>query len=328
MSMKERILYIDMAKGFAMVTIVMLHVVASNLEGDVAITINFFNHSFNTRLFFFLSGMVVALRGADLHKRKDSFIFFRKKTYTLLIPFLVWSLIVLPYIYYSSDINLFFDTAIASFIPPFNCYWFLLYLYVIQIFYLFVKALSDHLKPFVSSNLLRETVLFGVISIVLFPIYEYYLFFILGYFFFRYGKDRLFKDATLAISFCLFIGFFSILREDGEDGLAFGYRFTMAISASIVVVNILKRIESDMSNHSKTCLLLSFIGRNSLEIYLLHYYIVWVCKGFFFSVSSLYGIPLYLIVFVISFVVCLLCCYIAIVLKKIPYVSFLLFGNH
>ena len=61
--MKERILYIDMAKGFAMVTIVMLHIVSSNLKGDSASTINFFNHSFNTRLFFFLSGMVVALGG-------------------------------------------------------------------------------------------------------------------------------------------------------------------------------------------------------------------------------------------------------------------------
>ena len=61
--MKERVQYIDMAKGFAMITIVMLHLSMSNLEGDSASTINFFNHSFNTRLFFFLSGMVVALGG-------------------------------------------------------------------------------------------------------------------------------------------------------------------------------------------------------------------------------------------------------------------------
>ena len=62
--MRERVLYIDMAKGFAMITIVMLHVTLNNLEGDSCIMINSFNHSFNTRLLFFLSGMVAALGGA------------------------------------------------------------------------------------------------------------------------------------------------------------------------------------------------------------------------------------------------------------------------
>ena len=63
MYMKERILYIDMAKGFAMITIVMIHLAQYNLGGSAASIIYFFNHCFNTRLFFFLSGMVVALGG-------------------------------------------------------------------------------------------------------------------------------------------------------------------------------------------------------------------------------------------------------------------------
>lgn len=88
-----------MAKGFAMITIVMLHLSMSNLEGYSALTINFFNHSFNTRLFFFLSGMVVALGGANFSKLKDAWNFGIKKTKTLLLPFVVWSVLIMPYVY-------------------------------------------------------------------------------------------------------------------------------------------------------------------------------------------------------------------------------------
>ena len=61
--MRERVVYLDAAKGLAMVTIVMLHLSSFNLQGNSATTINSFNHSFNTRLFFVLSGMVAVIAG-------------------------------------------------------------------------------------------------------------------------------------------------------------------------------------------------------------------------------------------------------------------------
>lgn len=91
---KERIYYIDMAKGFAMITIVMLHLSSSNWEGDSASTMIFFNHSFNTHLFF-LSGMVLALGRANFFRWKDAWNF--EKTKTLLLPY-VQSLSMLFYL--------------------------------------------------------------------------------------------------------------------------------------------------------------------------------------------------------------------------------------
>ena len=82
-----------------MITIVMLHISMSNLKGESASTINFFNHSFNTRLFFFLSGMVVALGGADFSNLKNAWNFGIKKAKSLLLPFMVWSVFIMPYIY-------------------------------------------------------------------------------------------------------------------------------------------------------------------------------------------------------------------------------------
>ena len=91
-----------------MITIVMLHISMSNLKGESSLTINFFNHSFNTRLFFFLSGMVVALGGANFPSWKDVWNFGVKKTKTLLLPFVVWSAFIMPYIYERSDIHDFY----------------------------------------------------------------------------------------------------------------------------------------------------------------------------------------------------------------------------
>ena len=39
----------------------------------------------------------------------------------------------MPYIYERSDIHDFLEILIAPFIPPYHGYWFLLYLFVIQI---------------------------------------------------------------------------------------------------------------------------------------------------------------------------------------------------
>ena len=134
--MKTRVLYIDMAKGFAMITIVMLHLSLFNLCGDAALKINFFNHCFNVKLFFFLSGMVAALSHADFSRWKDIKLFFQNKTLRLLLPFVVWSVIILPFVYNRSDINQFGHFLIAPFLPPYQDYWFILYLYVILLLFL------------------------------------------------------------------------------------------------------------------------------------------------------------------------------------------------
>ena len=68
--MKERVLFIDMAKGIAVIAIVMLHF-SFRFNGESARLISLFNHSWDTRLFFVLSGMVASLGGGGkIGKRK------------------------------------------------------------------------------------------------------------------------------------------------------------------------------------------------------------------------------------------------------------------
>ena len=326
--MKERVQYIDMGKGFAMITIVMIHLAQYNLVGNAASIIYFFNHSFNTLLFFFLSGMVVALGGADFSNLKNAWNFGIKKTKTLLLPFVVWSVFIMPYIYEHSDIHDFFQILIAPFIPPYNGYWFLLYLFVIQMLFLGIKIASSRLSAFVRSDFLREVLVAVPFSLLLFPIYEYVLIFILGYFLFCYGRKLLFSDIVMAISFCLFLVLFTLYRESEGRNMLLPIRLIMALSAIAFVVGILRKLDEFCESRNKFCKLLCFIGRHSLEIYLLHYYFAWICKDMYISVASIHAIPLYVMVFAVALLICVLSSYIADGMKKIPYVSFFLYGGH
>ena len=303
-----------------MITIVMLHISMSNLKGESASTINFFNHSFNTRLFFFLSGMVVALGGADFSNLKNAWNFGIKKAKSLLLPFMVWSVFIMPYIYERSDIYDFLEILIAPFIPPYHGYWFLLYLFVMQMMFLGIKIISSRLSTLVRNDFVREVLVAVPLSLL--------LFLLLGYFLFRYGRKLLFGDIVMAISFCLFIVLFTLYRESEGRNMLLPIRLIMALSAIAFVVGIMRKLDEFCESRNKFCKLLCFIGRHSLEIYLLHYYFAWICKDMYISVASIHAIPLYVMVFAVALLICVLSSYIADGIKKIPYVSFFLFGGH
>ena len=234
----------------------------------------------------------------------------------------------MPYIYERSDIYDFFEILIAPFIPPYHGYWFLLYLFVIQMLFLCIKIMSSRLSAFVRSDFLREVLVAVPFSLLLFPIYEYVLIFLLGYFLFRYGRKLLFGDIVMAISFCLFIVLFTLYRESEGRNMLLPIRLIMALSAIAFVVGIMRKLDEFCESRNKFCKLLCFIGRHSLEIYLLHYYFAWICKDMYISVASIHAIPLYVMVFAVALLICVLSSYIADGMKKIPYVSFFLFGGH
>ena len=104
--MRERIVYLDQARGVAMICIVMLHLTIFNLKGAASEAVGSFCHSFDTRLLFLLSGMTAAISmgNKDMGFRECVAIGL-KKLRTLFMPFMVWSVIVMPFIYNRSDVG-------------------------------------------------------------------------------------------------------------------------------------------------------------------------------------------------------------------------------
>ena len=316
-------LFIDMSKGIAIIAIVMLHL-CGNLTGESARLISFFNHSWDTRLFFLLSGMVAALGGAVIDDKHVLLHFFKKKTNALLLPFVVWSTIIIPYVFKQSLIYDYWEIFVDEIVPPYGGYWFLLYLWVIQVIFGSMKYISSKIK-FVDNDLYKELLVSVVFSILMFPIYEYTIFFIIGYFAFHYGKHVLFNDYLFLLSFVAFVMLFVLFRYDKDISKII--QFLLAITASVAVINLSEKMQTDKVIEGRCGSILCFFGRNSLEIYLIHYLLVWILSDVRISVDNIHSIPLYIVVLGISIIVCYLCCLIGYVLKRVPYLSLILFGN-
>ncbi len=165
----------------------------------------------------------------------------------------------------------------------------------------------------------RELLVAFVASWLLFPLYEYLLIFLVGYFVQKYGQRLLFNEVYICVAFGLFILLYAYAGEWKDYSLI---RVIIALSASFVILAVLKKTSKDFCRG-----ILAYFGRNSLEIYLIHYCLVAMTKDYVISTDHIYAIPLFFMLGGVAMIICCLCCKIADALKNIPYVSFVLFGS-
>lgn len=263
--------------------------------------------------------------GVKSESVRGLFLFLKKKILTLLLPFVAWSTIIIPYIINRAAIKDYPTIFIDEFVPPLGGYWFLLYLFVIQVMFGVGKYVSEQLERSVSNKLYRELLISAILSAPLFLIYEYVLYFLFGYFIFVYGRGFLFNKNVQFLSFCLFVILFELKRENVE--FSFIPQLLIALTASVFIIGITFSFQMTGAIQGIIGRFLCFFGRNSLEIYLLHYVFISVCAGIHISISHVHAIPLYVMVLGVSICICFLCCGVGNVLKRIPYISMLLLGN-
>ena len=104
-----------------------------------------------------------------------------------------------------------------------------------------------------------------------------------------------------------------------------------------VVVYIIKRLymdESDVKMVSSIKRGLTFLGKNTLEIYFLHYFLLFpmpdVVGRYFMEISMTsksHGFPELLLVGAVVVIICISCIVLSACLKKIPYISLIAFGK-
>ena len=320
MSIIGRVAYLDQARGVAMLCIVMLHLTIFNLKGAASEAVGGFCHSFDTRLLFLLSGMTAAISmGNKNMKYRECMAIGLKKLRTLFMPFTVWGVIVMPFIYNHSDVGQLSHLLIQAIDPKTGGYWFLLYLFVFQLVLIGIRFVVSSLSKRILNEFWREFFVAFVACWLLFPLYEYLLIFLVGYFVQKYGQRLLFNEVYICVAFGLFILLYANAGEWKDYCLV---RVIIALSASSVILAILKRSPIDFCRG-----IFAYFGRHSLEIYLIHYCLVAVVKDYAISTDHLYAIPLFFMLGGVAMIICWLCCKIADALKNIPYVSFVLFGS-
>ena len=135
--MNNRLEYIDILRGFAIITVVMGHIIQYNIHG-IAVSACFdFIYSFHMVFFFFISGCTASL-SADKNVWDNFYSFLYKKCCQLLVPFIVWGLVIYSIVnsVHYSDISCRFVKIFSQ--PDNQSPWFLLYLFCIQIVFLCV----------------------------------------------------------------------------------------------------------------------------------------------------------------------------------------------
>ena len=128
--MKERLLYIDALRGFAMYLVCIGHFL--NHSGYAQGNLTNFIYSFHMPLFMAISGFVTAYTvdssvnlDEKISKKVQSFcLYCWKKFRTVLLPYLMWCLIATPFFFktypYNVDVEKIFDTIFISY----NGLWF------------------------------------------------------------------------------------------------------------------------------------------------------------------------------------------------------------
>lgn len=281
----DRIGFIDALRGFSMILVVYSHIECFSLYG--------FNHdtflgtvfmSFRMPLFFFISGFVLALSEKnEFSLRKE----ISKKVRVLLVPtFLIGALYVI--LFFNWD----FISAVRNaakfgywftFVSfEFYFIWLLLRKLKVRIGYVFLFGLV--LYPLKRLLILNATLLEVSNVLSLHYIFEYFQFFVLGFICSKY-KDLFFRKIQSA--FVILLAIYIILLYLKYSDIGFDYRSNLYLHyinkfsdlllryfGVFIVMAVFKKYAPAFESTTKCGKTLQYIGRRTLDIYLLHYFML------------------------------------------------------
>lgn len=254
--MQQHYYYIDRLKGFAILTVVMGHFLlyVLSIQGIVHEVIG----SFHMPLFMFLSGLV-----ANVHT-------VRKVAYKLICFMMPLLTVGTLFAYYIG--SSFFDLVQNSY--KFG-YW---YLYVISVFYLFIYFLNK-LNGFwcvcVTFAFWGGILFLNMVTLKewndifsLWILKQYWPFFVCGYFVARFSLIGKFTALNWLYSLCLVI--YIVSFSFWYNGKSYLY-YIVAFSFVFAILYLFISREGKSSSFEKN---LECLGRNSLDIYIYHYFFI------------------------------------------------------
>ncbi|MDR1810350.1 MAG: acyltransferase family protein [Prevotella sp.] len=289
---ENRLLHIDQLKGFAIILVVIGHIIFlsdisffENTDATGTIIPRVFIYTFHMPLFFMLSGLL-----ADRMSKKSFIKNFASKFRALILPYIFMGSIYCIFQYNGAFKNMYiYESAHQG-------YWFILALFLITALFLCMKLIYSVLPPPIASarisgasNWLYEFCIlllpffifwllehFDIITVPtpignilsLSMVVENYRYFILGYFLGKYQEfDRLLRKP--AVVFLLMLGFIILLYLQAKQHAIYSH-IPYTLVRIILCLSIYAVFRANSDKIQKTFSKLSFIGRRSLDIYLIH----------------------------------------------------------
>lgn len=326
--MNNRIDYIDEIRGFAILLVVVGHLIQFN-GFPLTNPVLEFIYSFHMPLFFAVSGYITQ-KVTRIYNIKEYVLFIKKKFISLIIPMLIWLLVVNHFFFVEKWQIITLQEIINSIKSP--GLWFLKMLFIILCFYGIFNWLTNILKvkkilnitisllPVALLTLTSVYVKLEGTNLIMFS-YAFYL----GVMISKYSsiEGLCSKDFLCAITACIFM-LLSTQWDIKGNYIDDIYKLIISTSAFIICLNIFKK--GRFNKRTKNAL--QTFGINSLAIYIIQFYLchIDITK----NVCNLLKIPS-IILFIISIVLAIFICYKCIFIAKIiatnKYMSFLLLGK-
>lgn len=330
---KTRIGYIDALRGFTMILVVCHHIITSCHEITDFSFAGFFM-LFRMPLFFFISGFV-------LYKAS------RKWDYTSLSKFLKAKFLiqVIPTLIFLFLFNLIFN--LSSINLKINGYWFTIALFE---FFVIYGLLSSHVRCIKNMKLGGGIILIitGLILYIFgnksFPFYimaffslplHYFIFFAMGIIckkYFNLFQSKI-LDNNISISFIIATFFIlSIVYLKFSIDIFIIHIIIELILGCLGIITIFalfrkNKVFFEQSNYLSNGL--KFIGRRTLDIYLLHFFFIqniltWILPYLQINPSPTLEL---IIALILSFLVIGLCLFLSSILRVSPFIAKYLFGS-
>lgn len=341
---KERIQYIDALRGFTMILVVFGHVeVFSFFNNGYESLLGKFFQIFRMPLFFFISGYLT-YRDNDFFSFKHTIDCLKKKLFVQLVPTIIVGTL------YTIYINQSFSNFLSS--PYKHGYWFTIALLEMFIVYYLVRYIS--------------ALLFRILKIDLFPALLFFVGYILfslrglfasgkllgqmGDYGCLYETFRYFHFFVFGVVSRKFDKFFNFILKNNWINLFFIFTFTFSLffyykypslgmcsimeivprySGLILVFTYFYTYQNNFTNKSRCGAFLQFMGKRTLDIYLLHYFLLPNLHFIGTFLKQDQNIVLELILGIsIALLVIVLCLVISSIIRINPILSKLLLGTN
>ena len=320
---KERIPEFDMFKGVAIVLVVCGHILSRNWENVID------NHpvytwiySFHMPLFFFISGYLI-----DYTAGSRSICYgLKKKALSLLVPYFIWCFAIAPFINGAKLPSVIYVTTNADY-----RYWFIYLLFLFSCIYYVGKLVFN--KRYCCGGIIIAIAIFGV-GQLLYPcdIFSRGLQFVLIYFFGVWAsktnlneKAEIFKEPLLSlVLFAFIISSISYCHHDIEY-LNKACKLISSFSICYIALYYINNHSINMNN--KVVKMISFIGNNSIVIYLTHFFFLQITSIAFMPKISLNPFWSFFISLAISIVIIAVCLLLGKIVERFKWFNRLVYGR-
>lgn len=330
----KRIEYIDALRGFTMILVVLSHVAIFCVGAYDVSNYHHYLQQIRMPLFFLISGFV--LYKVDTVWNLKHIVGFLSRKFVVQI--LSTSLFFVLYAHCCSiDVMQGVSDIYKS------GYWFTYVLFFFYVFYSIIRFTCRKYEDYVCIvvaglfYIINWPPLFNSIpiseaikSILSIPFWCYFCFFLLGTLLRKYFdcvQDLLDRRELIAI--CVFIYFLlNIYRDVIPGNNEVVVSFSISISGIVIIFSFFRTYQKSFSKEKLLGRILQYIGRHTLDIYLLHYF--FIPRGLAQAVTVFKDYPMPVVEFVYSLVIALIiigfCLLISNVIRLSPTLAHILFG--